>query len=87
MKEKLSADEALTPREAAKVLGISVDRLRYLRNHGRVKGVEIAYNITLYRPSDLRNVDISAHPRGRKSTDKQTLDKSSDVRHNSPSES
>lgn len=80
MTEKIDIDEALTPDEAAKFLGINTDRLRYLRRHGRVKGVSISYNVTLYRLSDLRGVDVSAQKRGRKSTDKKKVDNSPDVR-------
>lgn len=80
MTEKIGMDEAFTPDEAAKFLGINTDRLRYLRRQGRIKGVKLSYNVTLYRLSELRNVDTSPHRRGRKFTDKKTLDKSTDVR-------
>lgn len=64
--EKIGIDEALTPEEAAKFLNINVDRLRYLRNQGRIRGVKIGYNTTLYRLADLRQADIEERQRGRK---------------------
>lgn len=72
MTEKIEMDEALTPPEAAKFLGITQDRLRYLRRQGRIKGIKAGERFTLYRLSDLRQADIKERPKGRKSTNKES---------------
>lgn len=69
MTENLNPDELLTAKQAANFLQVTTERLRYLRLQGRVKGVRIGYNETLYRLSDLRGVDTKRQKPGRKNID------------------
>lgn len=69
MNEETNQEEFLTAGEAARVLKITPDKLRYLRLQGRVKPAAQFKYETLYRLADLRNVDLSKRKRGPKKTD------------------
>lgn len=71
MNDEIDTNELLSPKEAANFLGIKRDRLRYLRNQGRVKGIRAGYNETVYRLADLRNADTKERPKGRKRNDQK----------------
>lgn len=71
MTEEIEGQDLLSPKEAANFLDIKLDRLRYLRNQGRVKGIRIGYNETVYRLADLRKADIKERPKGRKRNDQK----------------
>lgn len=58
-----------TPKEAAKMLGISVGMLRYHRGAGDIEGVELG-TTTLYTEEQIRNANLSQKKRGPK--DKKT---------------
>ncbi len=70
MTDEINTETLLSPKEAANFLNISIQRLRYLRLHGRVKGIRAGYNETVYRLEDLRKADKKKRPRGRKRNDK-----------------
>lgn len=67
--------DLLTAGEAAKFLNIDPNRLRYLRNQGRVKSSLRIGNETYYTLDDLRSADIRVLKRGRKTHAAKLLDK------------
>ncbi len=62
----------MTPKEAAAFLGISPERLRQLRQQGRVEGTKLNYNTTVYTVAQLRRADITKKKPGKKSTSNST---------------
>lgn len=74
----MDIEETLLPEEAAKYLGMSTQKLARYRREGRLIGKQVGTsNLYVYRISDLRQADLSAHKRGPKPK------KNSDVAQNS----
>ena len=62
-------EQSLTPEEAAKFLGVSVEKLARMRREGRVQGTQVGKsNLYLYTVGNLRNADLSLKKRGPKSS-------------------
>lgn len=57
--------EFYSPAEAAKILGVKVDRLAQMRLQGRIKG-RVLGNTTVYTIEQIKNADTSPWKRGRK---------------------
>lgn len=72
MTDELKQRDLLTAGEAAKFLHITPDRLRYLRNQGRVPFTLQIGNETFYSMDNLRKADIEVRKRGRKRTGKNS---------------
>jgi hypothetical protein len=62
-----------TPSEAAKILGISVQSLKYYRLDGRVEGTDIG-NTTLYTQEQLNAADLSRKKPGPKRGKKGSIE-------------
>ena len=69
MEKEVLAMKFYTPEEAAKMLGISIPMLAYLRRTGRIEGIQ-AGNTTLYTDEQIKNADLSKRKRGPKSPTK-----------------
>jgi hypothetical protein len=60
-------DAALLPEEAARFLGISMQKLSRLRRNGKVKGTQVGKaNLYTYKISDLRQANLELEKRGPK---------------------
>lgn len=60
-------EHSLTPEEAAKFLGVSVQTLGRMRRNGNVHGTQVGNtNLYVYTISDLRKADLTTKKRGRK---------------------
>ena len=60
-----------TPSEAAAKLGVSTKVLKYMRSTGKIQGMEVAKNVTLYTDEQLKHADMSRRPPGVKPKKKQ----------------
>lgn len=62
-------EQSLTPEEAAKFLGISVQKLARMRREGKVQGAQVGNsNLYVYTIGNLRRADLSLKKRGPKPT-------------------
>ncbi len=60
-------EQSLTPEEAAKFLGISIQKLARMRREGKVEGVRVGKtNLYVYTVAALRKADLSLRKRGPK---------------------
>lgn len=60
-------EQSLTPEEAAKFLGVSVQKLARMRREGKVQGTQIGNsNLYVYTVGALRQADMSLKKRGPK---------------------
>lgn len=65
--ENYNIEQSLTSGEAAKFLGVSMQKLARLRREGKVKGTQVgATNVYVYTIADLRKADLSKEKRGPK---------------------
>jgi excisionase family DNA binding protein len=63
----MNPDQVLTPEEAAKFLGISVQKLARMRREGKIEGTRVGNaNLYVYTIANLRKADLSLEKRGPK---------------------
>jgi excisionase family DNA binding protein len=66
-------EQSLTPEEAAKFLGVSVQKLARMRREGKVEGTRVGNsNLYVYTIAALRKADLSLKKRGPKPKTPQT---------------
>lgn len=66
-------EQSLTPEEAARFLGVSIQKLARMRREGRVEGTRVGNsNLYVYTLAQLRKADLSERKRGPKSKGQHT---------------
>lgn len=67
-------EQSLTPEEAARFLGISIQKLARMRREGKIIGAQVGQtNLYVYSVENLRKADLTLKKRGPKPK-KQTSD-------------
>lgn len=56
-----------TPKEVAKMFGISEDALKSRRQRGQIEGISMGNNMTVYTEEQIRKANLSQRKRGPKS--------------------